>query len=304
MIGNYKEKIEFERKEFNIELYAQDTLVEKTSDALQYILDKFDDRIKRELGARPWDFIIQTINMSHCAQPRILSIGSGPCGLEIYIAKHLAKKYFFDCLDINEKLLQMGIEKARGEHIQLTPIVQDANFLSLDKTYDFVLTHASLHHLVNLEHVLIEIHRHLNDDGILFSVEATSRNGMLLWAETKYIINGIFTVLPEKFRIQHLKGEPPRLLSEFPERDLSRDGFECVRSEEIIGLLKKNFTILHEFYGYGFTRRFVDLEFGRNYKLSSFADKAILDILIVLDRVFVTMQLIKPENIFFIMKRK
>jgi SAM-dependent methyltransferase len=76
--------------------------------------------------------------------------------------------------------MELGRSKALQENIRLTTIVQDANRLKLDREYDFVIAHASLHHLVGLEHVFQEIRNHLSQGGASFVYEATPRNGMML----------------------------------------------------------------------------------------------------------------------------
>lgn len=301
MSKGYEEKILFEQEFYGENLYNPDTLTEKISPALQYIHDCFDDYVKDTLGLRPWDYIISTINSS--PHPKILSIGSGPCGLEIFIAKHLLVDYEFTCLDINNQLLELGKSKAEEDSIKLITLQQDANNLRLDKQYDFILAHAALHHLIKFEHIFPEIWSHLSEGGIFFVSEPTPRNGMLLWPETKYIINGIFKVLPERLRYDYLAECGPQLQSEFPERDASNEGFECIRSQEIIPFLEKYFKAIHKFEGYGFTRRFVDLEFGKNYNLSKFLDKTILDVLIIFDKFLISTGIIKPENIFYVLKR-
>jgi hypothetical protein len=106
-------------------------------------------------------------------------------------------------------------------------------------------------------------------------------------------------VLPEEYRYD----DNGVLWTEFPERDLSKDGFECIRSQDIISLLKKYFNVVYQFYGSAFTRRFVDFGFGHNYDLNKAIDKAILDLLLTFDDFMVDRGYLTPEVIFCILSK-
>jgi len=304
MLGgnSYEDKIKFERDFFDAEYYDRETLIETVPEALAYIHDQFDRRMAGVLGRPPWDYLIACINA--VKRPRILSIGSGPCGTEIYIAKQLTGEYECDCLDINWKVLDLGMTKAAEQGLNLSFIVQDANYLKLEKEYDFVIAAGALHHLVNLEHVLQEVHDHLSPRGVFFTHEGTLRNGMLLWPETKKVVNTLMRVIPEHFRYDFSDAQNIVLRSEYPERDISEDGFECIRSQDLIPLLEQYFDVVHRFDGYAFVRRFVDRPFGPNYDLSRPLDKTILDLLVAFDRLMLSRGLLKPEGVFYILKRK
>ena len=302
MAKSYDEKIKFEREFFDDKIYDAELLIEKTTAALSYVLDDFNNRIRSTLGLGPWEYVASRINSVD--NPTVLSIGSGPCGLELSIAKQLTGNYTFDCLDINEKLLSLGKEKALEEKLNISVLVQDANSLKLDKKYDFVIAHASLHHLINLEQLFQEVHDHLTERGAFFVFEATPRNGMLLWPETKALVDEIFKVLPEQFRYDHASEKDVVLRSEFPERDVSASGFECIRSQDIIPLLEKYFDASHRFHAYAFARRLVDSEFGKNWDLRRKFDKTILDLLLVLDHFLLSHGYLKTEGIFYVLNRK
>lgn len=301
MTKSYEEKIEFERNFFDAELYDEEKLIEKVPDALGYVLDHFDTQVSAQLGKRPWDYIVDRINSFKHAE--ILSIGTGPCGLEIHIAKQIACPYQFECLEINEKMLELGVSKAAMERLIFRPVVQDANKLALSKEYDVVLAHASLHHLVNLEHVFTEIGSHLSPEGYFFVYESTPRNGMLLWPETKDLIARIWKVMPERWRVDCTRSGTRIVCDEYPERDVSINGFECVRSQDIIPLLSRYFKPEHRFSGLSFVRRFVDREFGPDYDLARVEDKLFIDLLLALDDHLVSEGSLNPEIIFYVLRK-
>jgi SAM-dependent methyltransferase len=161
---------------------------------------------------------------------------------------------------------------------------QDANFLKLSSTYDVVLAHASLHHFINFEHIFPEIHEHLSPNGVFIAYEPVPRNGMLLWPETKELVDRLFAALPTRFR--RLKGAHGLVVHEsFPDVDHSQGGFECIRSQDVVPLLERFFDVQAKVSGNAFTRRFVDGGFGANYDLSREEDRALLDLLLAFDDV-------------------
>ena len=170
-------------------------------------------------------------------------------------------------MDINEGVLQLGAEKAARDGVSLKAVVQYANFLKLTELYDVVLAHAALHHFINLEHIFQEIHDHLAPDGVFIAHEHVPRNGMLMWPETNELVNRVFAALPPRYR--RLKTHQGiHIQQEYPEVDCSQDGFECVRSQDIVPLLEKMFRVEAKVLGHSFARRFVDGALGENYDLT------------------------------------
>ncbi len=101
----------------------------------------------------------------------------------------------------------------------------DLNFVRLPaSTYDFILCHGSLHHLINLEHVLHEVNQALKPDGILLIYEYVGENR---WQFT-----------PERLA---------KLCQWFPGVELRSPpywevtGFESVRSQDLLGLIQSQF---------------------------------------------------------------
>jgi hypothetical protein len=79
-------------------------------------------------------------------------------------------------------------------------------------------------------------------------------------------------------------------------------GFECIRSQEIYPLLKKIFRTRIEVPGFAFARRFVDNDFGPNYDLSRPEDRALIDLILELDQLYLERGLLKPESIFMVVE--
>lgn len=288
------EKAEFDRKDYNAA-----TLLENITSALSYSLEAFNTKVERRLGQAPWDYIIEQVNARPGA--KVLSLGSGPCGVEIALAKRIAAPFRLTCLDLNESLLAEGCAKAREAGIEIEALVQDANHLALNDTYDVILAHAALHHFLAFEHIFPHLHEHLSPTGVFIAHEYVPRNGMLLWPPTKEVVNRLWATLPPRYRRACRGAEP---LDVFPDIDYSQGVFECIRSEEIVPLLEAHFRVDIRIDGQAFTRRFVDGGFGDNYDLTREEDVVILNMLLEFDDMLTASGQLIPESVFMVMRRK
>ncbi len=84
--------------------------------------------------------------------------------------------------------------------------------------------------------------------------------------------------------------------------DLSVDGFECIRSQEMYPVLKRRFDVEIEVPGVSFARRFVESPFGQNYNPDNPADRAWLDRILEMDEKHMKSHGLKPESVFLILK--
>jgi len=288
------EKAEFDRKDYNTA-----TMLENITSALSYSHEAFNAKVAGLLGQTPWDYIVQQVNARPGA--KVLSLGSGPCGVEIALAKMIAAPFRLTCLDLNGSLLAEGCAKAREAGIQIEALEQDANLLALNQTYDVILAHAALHHFLAFEHIFPHVHDHLSPNGVFIAHEYVPRNGMLLWPRTKQVVDRLWATLPPRYRRACRGGEP---LEVFPDIDYSQGVFECIRSEEIVPLLETYFRVDTKISGQSFTRRFVDGGFGDNYDLTREEDVVILNMLLAFDDMLTASGYLIPENVFMVMRRK
>jgi 2-polyprenyl-3-methyl-5-hydroxy-6-metoxy-1,4-benzoquinol methylase len=67
--------------------------------------------------------------------------------------------------------------------------------------YDVVFCHATLHHVLELEHLADQIQRTLKPGGRLIVEDVIKRNGSPMWPETKEVIASIWRTLPANYRI-------------------------------------------------------------------------------------------------------
>lgn len=296
----YAEKIAKEQQHYTILHAASETLTEPANPALAYLLDRFQQKVRDQIGVDVWEYVVREVNRRpDCA---ILSLGSGPCGTEINLAKRFSGSYSFDCTDINPELLVKGKEKALSLGLPFRFIAQDVNVVVLpERSYDIVFAHAAVHHFMALEHIFGQVKRALKAGGQFILYEVIPRNGMLMWPETNEVVQRLWKLLPDRLKYEH-PGNPPELQLERPDRDASVDGFECIRSQEIYPLLKKMFRTRIEVPGFAFARRFVDNDFGPNYDLSRPEDRALIDLILESDQLYLKQGLLKPESIFMVVE--
>jgi ubiquinone/menaquinone biosynthesis C-methylase UbiE len=229
---------------------------------------------------------------------RMLSLGSGPGGVEIDIARH-APTTEIVCTDINRQLLDLGRQRAQQLGLKLTFVEADLNTIELPtKEFDVVFCHASLHHVIELERLAEQIRKSLRDGGVLIAVDVVARNGYLMWPETRDIVQMIWKTLPRRFRFNHTAYHEPRVDNLLFEAEAGLGGMECARSEHILPALEQNFTTRHFVPYYSICRRFFDTMYGPNYDLTARLDRAILDWIWKLDRHYLLSGFLRPESFF------
>ncbi len=166
---------------------------------------------------------------------------------------------------------------------------------------DIVFANTSLHHLLNHEHVCTEIKKTMKDNAEFIVFDVIARNGMRMWDETREIANKLWTLLPSKYKNNH--SNENQLTDILPDKDLSVDGFECIRSQDLYPILKNNFKTKIEVMVYSFARRFVDDSLGSNYDIKNNPfDKAILDTIISLDEEYTKKLNLKAEQVLVLIK--
>jgi len=304
--NEYEKHLTYEKKYYNQNLYTEN-LIEKSTPAFEYLLNSYKNKIKAKTGLTVGEHLISEVNKKgqHYNPVKILSVGSGPGGTEIINAKKFTVNFKFDCIDINEKSLSIGQKKANDEQLNFDFIQQDINEIKLPaEEYDVVFSLSALHHMINHEHIADEIKKTMKSDAVFIIQEPIPRNGFRMWDETKIIANKLWSQLPDKYKIDCIdKRNKTQFLDELPDMDLSVDGFECVRSQDLYKILKEKFRVIFEVPGFSFARRFMDKRFGCNYDLNNPFDKAVLDIIIKLDETYSKLNNLKPESIVFVLKK-
>jgi len=304
-LKEYEQKVEEEEKIFNPNLYNEN-LIEIAGSGLTYLLDKFQERVREQIGKNVWDYTVDAVNnvSNNNDEVKILSLGSGPGGLEMNLAEKFRVKYYMKCIDINKKMLEIGQNKSDTRNLNIEFSYQDINYLDLkNEKYDIIFAHASLHHLINHEHVIQEVKKSMKCNAQFIVYEVTYRNRMKMWDETKKVVDKVWHTIPKRYRYEK-KPLIKKLINRlFPNLEVNTDGFECIRSEDLYKILKQNFTVKIEVPGFSFARHFVDHPFQENYDIDNTEDKKIIDNIIKLDEEYTNSLKLKPESVFFVLKK-
>jgi SAM-dependent methyltransferase len=235
---------------------------------------------------------------------RFLSLGSGPGGIEIEAVRNAPKTEAL-CLDINTELLQMGRERAAALNLDVRFAEADLNIVRIPpNTFDVVLCHASLHHVIELEALSDQIRGALRPGGIFLTVDIVTRNGYLMWPETREVVAAIWKTLPAKFRLNHTAYQAPLIDDDIWEIDTSVSGMECARSEDILPVLESRFAIEKFVPYFSISRRFFDTMYGPNYDLAMPLDSAIVDWIWALDIHHLETGRLRPETFFGIYRKQ
>lgn len=235
---------------------------------------------------------------------RMLSLGSGPGGLELAFARDVPAAEIV-CKDLNAGLLDRGRAQADAEGLAVTFEQADLNLIELPGAeFDLVFCHASLHHLLELEHVFEQIKRTLRPAGELIVIDVVTRHGYRMWPETRKVVDGIWKTLPPRYRVNHTAYHVKMEDRAIFEADTRSSGMECIRSEDILPLLAKEFETVAYVPYHSLCRRFFDTMYGPNYDLDRPLDRAILDWIWQLDCHYLDTGVLKPETFFGIYRLK
>jgi len=235
---------------------------------------------------------------------RCVSIGAGNCKLEIDLVTHLreqGRSVLIDCLDLSEATLDRGRALAQQSNVEdsLQFIQADFNCWKPAEEYDIVIANQSLHHALNLEHLFAEVRRCLKPDGRFVISDMIGRNGHQLWPEALRIIREFWSRLPPSHRYNH---QLQRYEEQFENWDYSRDGFEAIRSQDILPLLTEMFHF-ELFAAFGnLIYPFVERSFGPNFDPASQWDRCFIDDVHARDQLEIRSGRLKPAHMLAVVR--
>jgi hypothetical protein len=238
---------------------------------------------------------------------RLVSVGSGDSSVEIDITKALVAAGHCDmeflCFDVAHNLIADANAKIR--RAGLTSVMKsqffDVNVDALPEPIDGIMAHHSLHHIVELERLFSMIDAALMPNGRFLSIDMIGRNGHVRWPETLGYIQALWEGLPDEKKYHH---QLKQLHAEYLNFDCSEEGFEGIRSQDILPLLVSRFSF-RMFMGLGgLVEIFTDRGYGHNYDVNSAWDTAFIDFVEELNERLLQIGLIKPTMLFADMAKK
>ncbi len=236
----------------------------------------------------------------------ILSIGSGNCDLEVQLATFLKSRgvanFHLECLDLNPDMLKRGVALAESSgvspHIQVTE--GDFNAWQPAREYDIVIASQALHHVLNLEGLLDAVKSSLKPDGCFLVSDMIGRNGHMRWPEALEIVNEFWQELPHEYRYNH---QLRRYEETFGNWDCSQEGFEGIRSQDILPLLVERFHFEAFSAFANIIDAFIDRSFGHNYNADAEWDRAFIDRVHERDQAEIEAGTIKPTHLMAVMRK-
>jgi ubiquinone/menaquinone biosynthesis C-methylase UbiE len=234
---------------------------------------------------------------------RFLSLGAGNCDLEIDLARGMKGAFRIDCVDLNTSMLERGRQSADRARLSahLSFIRADLNTWKGDTEYDAIIANQSLHHVVNLEGLFDEVKRSLRPGGEFLISDMIGRNGHQRWPEALDVVQEYWRELPPSYRSNQLLGDYEELYQSW---DCSVQGFEGVRSQDILPLLLKQFHF-HVFIAYGnVIDPFVDRAFGGHFNPSLEWDRSFIDKVHERDEKELASGRLKPTHMIAVVKKE
>lgn len=235
---------------------------------------------------------------------RFVSFGSGNCNMEIELALDLRARghsdFVIDCVDLNPAMLDRGRASAAQHEVaaHLNFVQEDFNRWVPEHEYHAVIANQALHHVLKLEDLFARIKSSLKPNGSLIVSEMVGRNGHQRWPEALDIVHEFWRKLPPSYRFNH---KLQRYEEMYQNYDCSVDGFEAIRSQDILPLLLQNFHF-HLFIAFAnVIEPFVDRAFGYNFDAQAAWDRSFIDAVHQRDEAEITSGRLKPTHILAIL---
>lgn len=295
-----------------IERYKEVVDIHVLPDIFHYWSGKYLLPIIQTFGFKTLDSIYVYYLSEYCMrhpdrEVRFVSIGAGNCEPEVNIAKSLKalglENFTFNCLDINESMLNRGKDLAReGKVLHLMDFsIVDLNSWEESEKYDVILAFQCLHHFVELEVIFSNINKNLDDEGVFITHDMIGRNGHMRWPEAREVIDELWSELPAKYKFNH---QLNRQEETFMDWDCSVEGFEGIRAQDIMPLLCQSFKFELFIYWGGIMDIFIDRGFGHNFDRTNSWDRSFIDKVEFINREKILDRKITPTQTISVMQKK
>jgi len=264
------------------------------------------------------------VHANEIDRPRILSLGCGYGGHELSIAAKLRKPFELIAVDLNPKLFGEAERRVQDTRLDIEFIATDLNFISISPvSFDVIYAHASLHHILNLEHLFEQIHRGLKDNGRLIVLDIIGKNRVIFWKENVEFAAAVIKRMPLRYRsplgkglsfasmplsrkrffLRHLPFDPYSIISKYAE-PAGQVGMEGIRQEEIEALMQQRFTPLKLFKYNAFMRMICTSPYsGPRLHPAIRKDRKYLEKLIDLDNQQIASGKLRPTEMFGVFKK-
>ena len=216
---------------------------------------------------------------------RVLSVGTGSCGMEIDLAARLRADGVaaqITCVDFNPSLIRhaAAVARERGVDATMTFETRDCNLPFELPDQDVIIVNQFFHHVTELEIFCESLRRSLAPQGILLSSDIIGRNGHQLWPDVETAVQEAWSTLQAvKRHDRHFNTASERY------RPINHAAYsnEGVRAQDIVGCLLTEFDFELFFSFGGAIMPFVERRVGFNFDPQLAEDRAWIDCLHAID---------------------
>lgn len=290
-----------ERVSQQVNQFARPELLKKLPPIYHYWMDSYiRPRFRAVTDAGSvLDFYVKNLSQAISGQDhaQVVSLGAGDGNIEQLIAERLlargASNFVIVCLELSEPRIRRAEHRVKGLPVEkhLLFRVADLNTWGPTSPLDGVIAHHSLHHIVELEHLFRDVAASLKPNGVFVSADMIGRNGHMRWPEAEAIIFRLWKLLPDRYKTQHQLG---KFHEEFVNWDCSRSGFEGIRAQDVLPLLRTYFDF-STFFAYGsLPDIFVERGYGHNLDPGNPFDTAFIEFLEYLNETLIDSRVITP----------
>jgi len=253
-----------------------------------------------EFYGRP---IMDAIQKSGCKN--VISFGCGDAQVESSVAAYMVKMgcddFKFHCVELSPFQIARGEEFVAKEGLEKHFVFVEDDFntwKSAGEKYAGAMCHHALHHVQELEHLFSSIKEGLHSKGVFCTFDVVGRNGHKRWPEVLEIVKKIWAFLPEDKKYHHLLKV---VQEEYVNWDCSTEGFEGIRSQDILPQLLETFSF-KTFFAFGnLIDPFTSRGFGANYLPSEPRDIAFIDFIQYLNDLLIDLGHVKPTRMCAVM---
>ena len=252
-------------------------------------------------------FWIEVANHANLVDnPRLLSLGCGYGGVDLRVAQKLRRPFELIAVDLNPTIFREALSRAKAEQWNISFKCVDLNFVEIQPaSFDVIYAFASLHHVLNLEHLFSAIHRGLKDGGRLVILDIIGQTQVLHWKENVEFAAEVIRKMPRRYRPGNASTwrnwrqpfDPYSIIARYTEPS-DQVGMEGIRQEEIEPLLDRWFKAEKAFRYNAFIRLIcTNPHLGALLDPCKKADRRFLDRLIALDRKLVQSGKLRPTEL-------
>ncbi len=184
--------------------------------------------------------------------PGVLELGCGEGNLAIELGR---RGLHVDAIDLSPERIARAKSRIQGES-RVHFMVGDLNILSLEPAmYDCIVAHDALHHILHLDHLLIEVGKALKPDGVLVVMDYVGM-GMMRKFMAAFLTAVLPTYQPYSKKLKLARRLKAFFATETQKREALASGkagplhqdspFEEISGHSIVKLIHKRFRVVEE----------------------------------------------------------